>query len=207
MRGCGCILVLAVSCCFLIACGSSQTSLEAQYNSELTNVLSTISFGGKTSSDLTAIPPSKNELTQEQLDMYVWVRARAMQLAIQQKQLSQQSTNELLVTKTTKDPIDISHAALPAILGEHQPVSAEERQALNELKCSEVLYLWVKDIVAVTEEFLDSVGNPQIIDLVTEHDPAIKHNISLVKDVADRLAIVNRYPIEKFRAAAQQGNT
>ncbi|KPJ92696.1 MAG: hypothetical protein AMJ55_09445 [Gammaproteobacteria bacterium SG8_15] len=70
-------------------------------------------------------------------------------------------------------------------------ISPEEIAALNELELSQELYVWVKQTIEVTVEFVDATGDSTILDIVTLHDPAIRHNISLVENFQERLRFAN----------------
>jgi hypothetical protein len=205
MRGCGCILVLAVPCLSLSACSSSQASLEAQYQSDLQNVLESITQSDPFHREVEA-PSANSELSSEQLNMYVLVRAKAMQLAVEKKR-AQHADDERGFT-TGPNPFEADDKKRSAEhTGAHAGISDEERRVLKELHYSEEVYTRIKDTVDVTKAFLDAVDKPKILDLVTKYDPAIKHNLALVKSASHYLDVVNRYPIQRFHTNFESSNT
>lgn len=205
MRGCGCILVLAVPCLSLSACSSSQASLEAQYQSDLQNVLESVTQKDPFHHEIEA-PSTNSELSSEQLNMYVLVRAKAMQLAIERKIKAQHADHESGLPGANAFDAD-SEKRLAEQSGADSGISDEERRVLKELHYSEEVYTRIKDTVDVTKAFLDAVDKPKILALVAKYDPAIKHNLTLVKSASQYLEIVNRYPIRRFHTNLVSSNT
>ncbi|MGD8640109.1 MAG: hypothetical protein PVG89_05745 [Gammaproteobacteria bacterium] len=197
MRGCGCTLALVTACLSLAACSSDEASLEVQYQSEINEVLETLSNNEPFRQDLAALPES-NKLTREHIITYVWIKASAMKLVLAEyvssKQGASPAASNKQMVKTSKEGGEI-----PAkIYGSYGIVSSVERKVLDRLEYDIEIYARIKDTVEVTLDFIDAVDNPEVVALVSKHDPAIKANLSLVEDAKHLLETVNRYPIDRF---------
>lgn len=196
-------LLLAIACLGTAACGSGPSGFATEYNAELSELLAAISLDAPQAIGQPTSPISSGELTQDQLDVYLWVKARALQLAIEQNSAAPVLGKNGPMVRSAALDVDQDLA----VSGANPLLSVEERAALHGIKCNEVIYLWMEDTVTATRDFVESVDKPEIIALLAQHAPAIQHNIDLVKRNADRLEVVNRYPISKFHATAQPKDT
>jgi hypothetical protein len=191
----------------LSACSSSQASLEAQFKSDLQNVLESVTHNNPFQLEVEA-PSVNGELSRAQLNMYMLVRAKAMQLALERNDLvhsmdvqngskENAGSHEANSKQTTADDYIVDRSG----------ISAEERRVLKELNYSEDVYSRIKDTVDVTRAFLEAFDESKIMDLVTRYDPAIKHNLALVKTISHNLEIVNRYPIQRVHQGFNSSKT
>ena len=191
MRTQGCGLACVIICLFLSACHSGQSSLESQIKEDLHKVLNSAAHKKELSRKLTSMPPDSRMLNEAHVEMYVFVRARAMQL---RGSLTNSSINQLSTVSKEQDQLQETTGSLEVseFIADISPeISPEELTALNELELSQELYVWVKQTIEVTVEFVDATGDSPILDIVTLHDPAIKHNISLVGNFQERLRFAN----------------
>jgi hypothetical protein len=194
----GCGLACVIVCLFLSACHSGQSSLESQIKEDLHKVLNSAALKKELSGKLTSMPPDSRMLNEAHVEMYVLVRVRAMQLSgslinSSLNQLSVASKGQQLATEK-QDQLQESTGSLEGsefIVDIDPEISPEELTALNELELSQELYVWVKQTIEVTVEFVDATGDSAILDIVTLHDPAIKHNISLIENFQERLRFAN----------------
>ena len=195
MRTQGCGLTCAIVCLFLSACQSSQSALESRITEDLEKVLNSTALKKELSRKLTSTRSDSRMLNEAHVEMYVLVRARAMQL---RGLLTESSTNQVL--SASKQPefatekqgrsqsTEKSAAIGPTTVDIDPEISPEELTALNELDLSQDLYAWVKQTVEVTVEFVGANVDPAIFEIVTLHDPVIKHNISIVENFQERLS-------------------
>ena len=198
MRTQGCGLACVIVCLFLSACHSGQSSLESQIKEDLYKVLNSAAHKKELSQKLTSMPPDSRMLNEAHVEMYVLVRARAMQLrgSLTNSPINQLSAapKEQELATEKQDQLREATGSLESsefIVDINPEISPEELTALNELELSQELYVWVKQTIEVTVEFVDATGNSTILDIVTLHDPAIKHNISLVENFQERLRFAN----------------
>ena len=77
--GCGSVFLLIT---VLSACSSDQSSLESQIKEDLNNVVNLVSQNNALPKQLSKTPPSSGMLNEDYIAMYVWVKARSMQLRI-----------------------------------------------------------------------------------------------------------------------------
>lgn len=198
MRTQGCGLACVIVCLFLSACHSGQSSLESQIKEDLHKVLNSAAHKKELSLKLTSMPPDSRMLNEAHMEMYVLVRARAMQL---RGSLTNSPINQLTAASKEQQLATEKQVQMQQTTGslegsefivEIDPeVSPEELTALNELELGQELYVWVKQTIEVTVEFVAATGDSTILDIVTLHDPAIKHNISLVENFQARLRFAN----------------
>ena len=198
MRTQGCGLACVIVCLFLSACHSGQSSLESQIKEDLHKVLNSAALKKELSGKLTSIPPDSRMLNEAHVEMYVLVRARAMQLrdSLTNSSINQLSTaakEQKMATEKQEQSQEMtgSFEGSEFIVDIDPEISPEEIAALNELELSQELYVWVKQTIEVTVEFVAVAGDSTILDIVTLHDPAIKHNISLVENFQERLRFAN----------------
>lgn len=198
MRTQGCGLACVIVCLFLSACHSGQSSLESQIKEDLHKVLNSAAHKKELSQKLTSMPPDSRMLNEAHVEMYVLVRTRAMQLrgSLTNSPINQLSAapNEQELASEKQDPLletAGSSEGSEFIFDIDPDISPEELTALNELELSQELYVWVKQTIEVTVEFVDATGDSPILDIVTLHDAAIKHNISLVENFQERLRFAN----------------
>jgi len=198
MRTQGCGLACVIVCLFLSACHSGQSSLESQIKEDLHKFLNSAALKKELSGKLTSIPPDSRMLNEAHVEMYVLVRARAMQLrdSLTNSSINQLSTaakEQKMATEKQEQSQEMtgSFEGSEFIVDIDPEISPEEITALNELELSQELYIWVKQTIEVTVEFVAAAGDSTILDIVTLHDPAIKHNISLVENFQERLRFAN----------------
>jgi len=198
MRTQGCGLACVIVCLFLSACHSGQSSLESQIKEDLHKFLNSAALKKELSGKLTSIPPDSRMLNEAHVEMYVLVRARAMQLrdSLTNSSINQLSTaakEQKMATEKQEQSQEMtgSFEGSEFIVDIDPEISPEEIAALNELELSQELYVWVKQTIEVTVEFVDATGDSTILDIVTLHDPAIRHNISLVENFQERLRFAN----------------
>ena len=185
--GCGCVCLLIT---VLSACSSNQSSLESQIKEDLKNVVNLVSQNKNLSKKLPKTPPSSGMLNEDYIAMYVWVKARSMQLRIAringlEKQALSTEEQPLSKTDSHKQRIETS------VTVDHEQLefelSIDEVATLEELNFGPELYSWVRQTIDNTMAFVESTGESDIVDLVTFYDPVIKHNIALVKDFKEKL--------------------
>lgn len=194
-QGCGLACVIVV-CLFLSACHSGQSALESQIKEDLQKVLNSAVHRNELSRKLTSTPPESHMLNEAHVQMYVLVRARAIQLrgsATNQQTSQLQSTSkdlEIVTGKHEEVQATIGFAdGSKAVIGSDSEISQEELIALKDLELSQDLYAWVKQTIDVTVEFIDAIDDPAIFDIITLNDPVIEHNLSIVRNFQERLRL------------------
>jgi hypothetical protein len=188
---------------FFSGCNSDQSSSESKINKDLNKVLTVISQQKLLSRNLPAEPPASGMLSEDHMNMYLWVNGRAMQLELARlgganfsilenagtqplttgapeknsssKTFNLNDQNDVIQQKTERDP----------------EISLNESAALVELNFNKDLFAWAKRTIHDTLAFIESAGETEIITLVTQYDPAIKHNITMVKQFRDKLEFSN----------------
>jgi hypothetical protein len=187
--GCGfvCLLIIVLS-----ACSSDQSSLESQIKDDLDKVVSKVSQNKNLSKKLAKTPPSNGMLNEDYIAMYVWVKARSMQLRIAringlEKQALSVEEKQQTKIDSHKQNIETSVAVDSEPLELEFELSIDEVAALEELNFGSELYGWVRQTIDNTVAFVESTSESGIIDLVTFYDPVIKHNITVVKTFKEKL--------------------
>lgn len=191
--------ICLVTILFLSACNSEKLSHESQLKEDLAKVLNSFSQKKNLSQKLNTTLPADGKLTQDHLEMYVWVKARAMQLYLaRQDAVRLQPANEKQQTKTemSLQAIDTNKRKnnTMQVPGNEGVLSVDESVAVKELNFSPELYRWARQTIDDTVAFIESVNEPGLVDLVTSYDPAIKHNISLVKEFREKIKFVGNIP-------------
>jgi hypothetical protein len=189
-RGLACVII----CWYLSACHSGLSDLEAEINKDLQEILSNTTHKNEFAGKLTPKPPESRMLNEAHVQMYVLVKARALQL---RTSLNKDPGNVLPVTP--EDPAIATEKRRPlAAVADPKPgvearddgeseVSLEELTALNELGVGQELYVWAKQTIELTVEFIDAAKDPSVIDIVSVNDPVIEHNISVINNFHERL--------------------
>ena len=200
MRSIGCGLV-CLSFLVLSACSSGQTSLEAQLKQDLDEVLKNVSQNKNLSKKLGKTPPASGLLNEGHISMYVWVKARAMQ--IQMARINETAKNSVTAAEysESKSPENgLTSEAAKAVTNIESDLEADltlvEIAALNELDFDSEMYKWVKQTIETTVEFVDASGDSEVMELVTFYDPVIKHNISLVNHFREKLQFASRVQLQ-----------
>ncbi len=201
MRRYGCAFVCIITFLSLSACNSDQSSLESRIQEDLNNVLNNVSQKQILSRKLTTAPPASGMLSDAHVDMYVLVKARAMQLRDARipghdKHLLTPTADEIVNKETSNHASEVASPHVRSMLeDEARPViSVNESAALRELNLSQELYVWVTQTIDDTVAFIDSTGNSGIVDIVEHFDPVIKHNITVVQNFMGKLKFANGDP-------------
>lgn len=192
--GCGfvCLLIIVLS-----ACSFNQSSLDSQIKEDLNKVLNTVSQTKNLSNKLSKTPPSSGMLSEDHVAMYVWVKARAMQMSVSrintsENQILPTEAQQNLTTESGKQFVESVEVVDAKLVKLESELSNDEILALKELNFSPELYEWVKQTIDVTVAFMDSTDESSIVDLETFYDPIIKHNISLLRNYKEKLQFANR---------------
>ncbi|MCI0505933.1 MAG: hypothetical protein L0Z73_07445 [Gammaproteobacteria bacterium] len=200
-RGSVCAIVFSFISVFISGCNSDQSSSESKINKDLNKVLTVISQQKHLSRNLPAKPPAGGMLSEDHMNMYLWVNVRAMQLELARLGGANISILETAGTQplTTDAPEKNSSSKISKLASqvdgippqaESDPdISLNESAALIELNFSKELFVWVKRTIRDTVAFIESAGETEIVALVTQYDPAIKHNITIVKQFRDKLTL------------------
>jgi len=192
--GCGFVCLLII---VLFACSSNQSSLDSQIKEDLNKVLNAVSQTKNLSNKLSKTPPSSGMLSEDHVAMYVWVKARAMQMSVSrintsENQILPTEAQQHLTTESGKQFVESVEVVDAKLVKLESELSNDEILALKELNFSPELYEWVKQTIDVTVAFMDSTEKSSIVDLVTFYDPIIKHNISLLRNYKEKLQFANR---------------
>lgn len=198
MRTHGCGIAYAIAFLFLSACHSGQSALESQIKEDLNQILNSAAHKQQLAQQLSSVPPASRMLNEAHVQMYVLVKARAAQLrgTLTNGAKIQFAKAPEATPLSTEDHQQVTTPAVAfessLLEFESEPeLSPEEITALNELELNQDLYVWVKNTIDDTLAFIDATTDSEIVDIVTAHDPAIKHNITVVNDSQERLSVAN----------------
>jgi hypothetical protein len=203
MRKFGCVFVCAVVFLFISGCNANQASSESKINEDLNKVLAVISQQQHLSRNPPPKPPASGMLGEDHMNMYLWVNIRAMQLEFTRLCGASLSVPEISgsqpltidapekyssgKTSNLNDQVDV----IPPKEESDPELSLNESAALVELNFNKELFVWVKRTIHDTLAFVESAGDPNIVELVAQYDPAIKQNIFMVKQFRDKLTFTD----------------
>jgi len=194
MRAQACGLACVIICWTISACHSGVSDLEAEIHKDLQDILSNTTYKNEFAGKLTPTPPESHMLNEAHVRMYVLVKARALQLRASPQNdpdIELHTTPEDLGVATERrkslDDTAKAESGVKVYDNSELEVSRAELTALNELGVSQELYVWAKQTIEMTIEFIDAANDPSIIDIVSVNDPVIEHNIKVINNFHERL--------------------